>query len=135
MEISKLKSGAIPRKATLMTIETRIKKLEGIMPTDNNPFDELSNVDLDALENKLKWSLYKAMKDKQEASEFKKLFIDEPDIPGLNPSSLMSKEEVFSLLERKKQWELEHERREEIRDEIIDYYENVRDIYKFYRGI
>jgi len=118
-----------------MTIETRIKKIEGIIPTDNDPFDELSNIELDAFENKIKWGLYNNMKNEQEASEFKKLFIDEPDMPGFDPLSPTPKEQVFSLLERKMQWELEHEKRPEIREEIIDYYDDVKKIYKFYRNI
>jgi len=118
-----------------MTIQTRIKKLEGILPVNNDPYSELSNAELNVLENKLKVGLYKGMKDKQEASEFKKLFIDEDISTFLNPANHRTREEAFSFFDQQMEWELKCEKQPEIREEIMNYYDDVKKVYKFYRNV
>jgi hypothetical protein len=115
-------------------IKTRIKKLEKIIPTDNDPLDDLSNTELDELAFKLRVSLHKTMKNKKEAREYKELFIDSPTHFEMCTQTTKTRPEMLALLEKQRDWEIEHlSPTQEIKEENEESYESIIKSYKFLR--
>ena len=116
-------------------LKTRIKKLENMVPMQKNLFDSLKNAELVAMTRQIQLYLYKKIKDKQLASEYKELFIDKPDILEFVDPATPTTKEAPIILKRQMNWELSRAKLEIEKDEISDYYENAIKAYKFFRNV
>jgi len=117
-------------------IKSRIKKLEkSIFINEDRPFNDLTNVQLIALDRKFQIYFYNKMKNKNIAREYKELFMDKPDILELLNAATPRSKEAILLLERQRDWEIKYKKSKKEKEEIFEYYEKAIKAYKFFKKV
>jgi hypothetical protein len=116
-------------------LKSRIEKIEKGIPINDDPYRDLTDVQLIALGRKFQLYFYNKMKDKNIAREYKELFIEKPDILELLYPGTATSKEAIPLLEKQRDWEMKYEKSQELREEIFEYYEKAIKAYKFFRHV
>jgi hypothetical protein len=115
---------------------SRIKKIENIIPVNDRPFKDISDTQLREKAFRSRLYLCSAIKDKEVAREYKKLFIDNPTLFEMMTQTEKNNEEMLALLEGQRDWEIKHADLQKLRDEdIFKKYEITIKQYKFFKKL
>lgn len=116
-------------------IKSRIIKIEKSIPVNNRPFRDISDTQLVNLALRLRLAIHKRIKNEGVAREYKELFIDSPTMFEMLSQTDKTHKEMLDLLERQRNWEIEHEKSQEQKDKIAEQYEKHVKAYKFFKKI
>ncbi len=116
-------------------IKSRIIKIEKSIPTNDRPLRELSNVQLANTALKLRLVIYKRMNGENTMREYKELFIDNPTMFEMLDQTDKTHSEMLVLLGKQKEWEINHEKSQELKDEIAEQYDKIIKAYKFFKKV
>lgn len=115
---------------------SRIKKIENIIPVNDRPFKDISDTQLREKSLRSRLYLYRTIKDKEAAREYKRLFINNPTLFEMMTQTEKTNEEMLALLERQRDWEIKHAKLQELKDEDISKkYEITIKQYKFFKKL
>jgi len=116
-------------------IKSRIEKLEKSVYVNDNPFKCFSNSRLDELCEKLQYAIYAEMKDRNAAREFKSLFIDLTDPLKLTHREEINPKEALEVIKKQRDWEINRENSQKTKEDLLSFYDKVREIYKIFYNV
>lgn len=114
-----------------MITKSRIQKLEKNNIVSDSPYSKYSNEELNQLSRKLELKIYKAMKDRTKAKEFKTLFIDNPNsYELLRKGNHNSRKANMAVLAQQEAWELKYASSEKEKRAIKKNYATEMEFFK-----
>lgn len=116
-------------------MESRIKKIEKSIPVNNRPFRNLSEAQLVELSLRLRRSIYQRIKNEDEANEYRELFLDNPTIFEMLRQTEKTNDEMLGLLAKQRDWEIKHEERQDIKEKLLEEYEQMVKAYRFFKKV